>query len=83
MNNNKTPKPGDPEYPVNQPQQLNTPKFNSSGKRSGDEIPPVENLNDQQSETAGVNTVDVSGPDVNLGNERNKNEKQRERIIRR
>lgn len=83
MKNKKTPRPDSTEYPVNEPQKLNTPKFNSTGKKVGDELPPVENMNDQQTVIDTDNAVDVSVPNTNLGNPRDDDEVNRERIIRR
>jgi len=82
MENKKTPKPGSADYPINEPQKLNTPMFNSDGKKPGDEIPPVENMNDQQTVIDTTNSVDLAIPPTNLGNPRDKNEDERERIIR-
>lgn len=83
MENKKTPKPGSPEYPVEETQKLNTPTFNSSGKKAGDELPPVENMNDQQTVIDTDNAIDVTVPHTNLGNPRDQDEDERERIIRR
>ena len=83
MKKNKTPKPGSPEYPLNETQKLNIPKFNSAGKKPGDEIPPVENMNDQQMVIDTTNSVDLEIPSTNLGNSENGNDGARERLIRR
>ena len=87
MENNEldphTPAPGSPDYPVNDPQKLNTPKFNSAGRKAGDEVPPVENMNDQLPEIDTDNAVDMTGPQTDLGNPREEDEDGKERIIER
>jgi hypothetical protein len=83
MTDDKTPKPGDSDYPVNHPQDLNKPKFNSTGMKEGDEQPPVENMNDQQKDTDTDNAVDVDVPETDLANPRDDDEDDQERIIRR
>jgi hypothetical protein len=83
MENNKTPKPGSSDYPVNEPQKLTVPKFNSSGRKTGDEGPPVENMNDELPKIDTDNAVDMNDPQTNLGNKRDDDEAQQERIISR
>ncbi|RZM30294.1 MAG: hypothetical protein EOO88_01385 [Pedobacter sp.] len=83
MKNDDTPAPGSSEYPVNDPQKLNIPKFNSSGRKPGDEMPPVENMNDELPDIDTDNAVDVSGPKTDLGNTRDEDEDEKERIIER
>jgi len=83
MKKDNTPAPGSEEYPVNDPQKLNTPKFNSEGRKTGDEVPPVENMNDELQEIDTDNAVDMTGPETDLGNERDDDEDEKERIIER
>lgn len=84
MENKETPKPGTENYLVNQPEKLNKPKFNSTGKQAGtDDFPPVENLNDQQSERNTKPEDQTPEPKTDLGNSPEEDEKDRERIIRR
>lgn len=84
MSENKTPKPGSPDYPVDQPQDLTQPKFRSDGqKEDTSDLPPVENLNDQQTETKANPANDTSRPRTDLGNDRDEDEEDKERIIRR
>lgn len=83
MKNANTPAPGSKEYPVNDPQKLNKPKFNSSGRSTNDELPPVENMNDELPEIDTENAVDVSQPEPDLGNPRDEDEDEKERIIKR
>lgn len=84
MNEKKTPKPGSPDYPINHPQDLTQPKFRSDGqKEDTSDLPPVENLNDQETETEANATHDTSRPRTNLGNKRDEDEEDKERIIRR
>lgn len=76
MENDKTPKPASEEYDVENPQNLNVPKFNSStDKRESSEKPAVENMNDQEL------VEDNRPPDTDLGNERDDHEDDKERII--
>ena len=76
MTDNKTPNPDSEKYDVEKPQDLNVPKFNSSTDRlTSQGTPATENLNDQE-------PVDQQeGPKTDLGNERDDNEDDRERII--
>ncbi|HKG06260.1 MAG TPA: hypothetical protein VKB19_07380 [Pedobacter sp.] len=83
MRKDKTPTPGSSDYPVNQPQKLNVPKFSSSGRKAGDEVPPVENMNDELTVIDNHNAVDMDQPETNLGNQRDEDEDQQERIISR
>ncbi|MEJ2880480.1 hypothetical protein [Pedobacter sp. GR22-6] len=84
MKNKKTPQPGEEDYPLNQPQNLNIPKFNSSGKKDlTDDLPPVENMNDLQIEKNADHESYDDRPLTDLGNERSDNEEEKERIIRR
>lgn len=83
MKNAKTPKPGSDEYDVENPQELNRPGFHSStDKRASHELPALENLNGQETEESD-NSETVAEPKTNLGNDRDKDEKDKERIIRR
>jgi len=76
MENDKTPKPASEEYDVENPQNLNVPKFNSStDKRESNERPAVENMNDHKP------AEDQRPPDTDLGNERDDDEDEKERII--
>lgn len=76
MENDKAPKPASEEYDVENPQNLNVPKFNSStDKRDSHEKPAVENLDDQKP------AEDQRPPDTDLGNERDDDEDEKERII--
>jgi len=83
MNDQETPKPGSSDYPVNKPQDLTKPKFRSDGQKEGDERPPVENLNDQERETEIDSDETASRPHTDLGNDRDADEADDERIIRR
>ena len=84
MENRETPKPGTEDYPVNHPEKLNQPKFNSVGRKDDkDDFPPVENMNDQQSEDNTKPEDHAPQKDTNLGNPRDDEEDDRERIIRR
>lgn len=84
MKDHETPKPGSPEYPVNRPQDLTQPKFRSDGQNGDtDGLPPVENLNDQERETEIDSAAGSSRPRTDLGNDRDEDEEDRERIIRR
>ena len=76
MENDKSPKPASEEYDVENPQNLNLPKFNSStDKRESHETPAVEHMDGQQS------VEDQRPPDTDLGNERDDDEEEKERII--
>ncbi|MES2457777.1 MAG: hypothetical protein V4594_19620 [Bacteroidota bacterium] len=84
MKNSNTPAPGSEDYDVNQPQDLNKPKYNSTTEKRGSaELPAVENMNDQQQHIDTHQANDTSGPETDLGNDRAENEKEKERIIRR
>jgi len=85
MEQQKTPKPGEENYPVDRPQDLNIPRFNSAtDKQDSSKQPPVENMNDQQKEIINTDHInDTSVPSPDLGNERGSKEDDRERIIRR
>lgn len=83
MSDPKTPKPGTKEYPIDKPQDLNTPEFNSGGRKEGDVEPPVENLNDQLPNHDEKPEHELPDPKTDLGNERDDDEENDERIIRR
>nr|WP_068890324.1 hypothetical protein [Pedobacter panaciterrae] len=82
MKNQKTPKPGSRQYDPRKTEALNTPKYHSSSdRRNSDELPAAENLNDQLQGTADEKIKEQDIPKTDLGNKRNGNEKQREKII--
>lgn len=82
MKNQKTPKPRSSEYQIEKPETLNRPKYRSStDHRSSEDLPAVENLNNQVTKT-GI-TSDQDSPKPDLGNKRADDEDQREKIIRR
>jgi hypothetical protein len=76
-NKNNAPKPDAEEYDVENPQNLNVPKFNSTtDKLEGREGPAVENFNDQ------IPVVShEQPPKADLGNDREDDENEQERII--
>ncbi len=77
MESDKTPKPASEHYDVENPQNLNIPKFNSStDKRESHERPAIENLNDQDQPLH-----DQRPPHTDLGNKRDDDEADEERII--
>lgn len=79
-NQAQTPKPGSEAYNVEKPQDLAIPKFNSStDNRSSHELPATENLNDQPETDADTRANDT--PKTNLGNKRDDDEEEREKII--
>lgn len=83
MNKDKTPQPGSEDYDVEQPQELNIPKFNSSTeKRGSDELPAVENMDGMKKPVQPENRGQKSLPDTNLGNDRDDYEDEKEKIIR-
>ncbi|NQX54515.1 hypothetical protein HQN86_12900 [Pedobacter panaciterrae] len=81
MKNRNTPKPGSAAYNTEKPQHLNVPEYHSSSdRRMSYELPATENLNDQ----ADLHETKVSSPaspKPNLGNPRNKDEDDREKLI--
>jgi len=82
MKNQKTPKPGSKNYDPNNTEALNKPKFHSStDRRSSDELPGVENLNDQPQGNTNEKIKDQKIPKTDLGNKPKGNEKDREKII--
>lgn len=87
MENRKVPKPDSEEYDVDNPQNLNTPKFNSSTeRRNSPELPADENLNDLHENKDNKDPVkDEQGnqelPNTNLGNDREEGEAKDEKII--
>jgi hypothetical protein len=83
MKHKRTPKPGSKEYNVEKTEDLNMPEFHSStDKRDSRELPAIENMNGKEASTGKAKTDPERLPDTNLGNDRSKNEKERERIIR-
>lgn len=79
-NQKKTPKPGSPEYNVEQTQDLNIPQFHSSTDHRGShELPATENLNDEAEKPK--SNAEQSLPKPDLGNERADDEDQREKLI--
>ncbi|MBB2147289.1 hypothetical protein [Pedobacter gandavensis] len=81
MKNQSTPKPGSVDYDAEKPQHLNIPKHHSStDRRDCHELPGIENLNDQADENE-TNISQQDLPKTDLGNPRNKDEHQRERLI--
>ncbi|MES2826806.1 MAG: hypothetical protein V4687_01570 [Bacteroidota bacterium] len=84
MENKATPSPDSENYKVEQTEKLNMPKFNSAtDKRSGGELPAIENMNDQHEKVNPEDADRTNMPAVNLGNDRSDDEKDDERIIRR
>jgi Asp-tRNA(Asn)/Glu-tRNA(Gln) amidotransferase C subunit len=84
MKTDKTPQPGSEGYDVLKTQDLNTPKYNStSDKKASGDLPALENSNDQLGEIDTHNANDTTTPPADLGNKREDDEKERERIIRR
>lgn len=84
MENKITPTPDSEDYNVEKPQDLNKPKFNSAtDKRSGGELPAIENMNDQKENVDPEDSNRANLPNPDLGNDRSDNEKDDERIIRR
>ena len=84
MENKATPTPDSENYNVEKPQDLNIPKFNSAtDKRSGGELPAIENMNDQQEKVEPEDSRRTNLPATDLGNDRSDDEKDDERIIRR
>lgn len=80
MKKTRTPKPGSKEYNVEKTEDLNIPEFHSStDKRYSHELPAIENMNGEEAQ---VQNDPEHLPKTNLGNDRSKNEKDRERIIR-
>ena len=73
--------PGSKEYDVENTQNLNIPEFNSStNRRESSEFPFVENLDQQYTERVDESkTLEI--PETNLGNERDENEDEREKLI--
>lgn len=83
MKKTKTPKPGSKEYNVEKTEDLNTPEFHSStDKRDSHELPAIENMNGEEGQAEKIDNDPVHLPETDLGNDREKNEKDRERIIR-
>lgn len=81
MKNRKTPQPGSKEYDVENTQNLNMPEFNSStDRRESSEWPSVENLDHQYTEKVD-RSENFEIPKTNLGNERDDDEEEKERLI--
>ncbi|SDL81492.1 hypothetical protein SAMN04487898_12579 [Pedobacter sp. ok626] len=84
MKYRETPEPGSKKYNVEKTEDLTTPKYHSStDRRNSNELPAIENLNDQFENTLNETIMDEEVPKTNLGNKRKDDEKQREKIIRR
>ncbi len=88
MKNRKTPKPGSKEYDVENTQNLNMPEFHSStNRRESSELPPVENLDyqyieDEDQYTEGTDrSRNLEMPENRLGNERDDDEDEQEKLI--
>lgn len=87
MENNKTPKPESEDYDVEKPQDLNIPKYNSStDHRTDADLPAVENLNDTEDGIDRQNSNRAfpdhrESPKPDLGNDRDDDEDEREKII--
>ena len=80
MKTRKTPQPGSKEYDVENTQNLNMPEFNSStDRRKSGERPSVENL-DQYAESLD-RSENLEVPETNLGNKRDDDEEQDEKLI--
>ncbi|TDQ11938.1 hypothetical protein [Pedobacter metabolipauper] len=80
-NNKQTPKPESEDYNVEKPQDLNVPRFNSStDKRTDAELPEIENLNDQPTDFE-KERENGDLPNTHLGNKRDEDEDEQERII--
>lgn len=79
----KTAKPGTAAYDPDKPQNLNIPEYNSSSDyRESHELPAIENLNNEQrEENSKKESVKKRPPKPNLGNKRDKDEDQREKIV--
>ena len=84
MENKHTPKPESDEYNVEETQDLNVPKYNSAtDKRTGGELPAIENMNDQDEQVKPEDSNRSNMPDADLGNDRDEDEDDAEKIIRR
>ncbi len=84
MENKPTPTPGSKEYNPEKLENLNTPQFNSSTeKRIGDELPVIENMNDQQERVEPEDANRTNLPESDIGNKRSESEDEEEQIIRR
>ncbi|WP_152620299.1 hypothetical protein [Pedobacter lusitanus] len=82
MKNRETPKPGSKKYDVEKTEDLTTPKYHSStDRRSSHELPATENMNDQPENKSDKKIKDKDVPKTDLGNKRDKDEKQHEKII--
>lgn len=81
MKTRKTPQPGSKEYDVENTQNLNMPEFNSStDRRESGEWPSVENLDHQYTEKV-ERPENFEVPETNLGNERDDDEEEKEKLI--
>ena len=81
MENKKTPQPGSAEYDVNKTEELNTPKYNStSERRESHELPAVEHFDEHPVQDLDSETVQNT-PNPDLGNKREGDEEDREKII--
>ena len=77
------------EYDVNHPENLNTPKFNSTSEhRDTNELPGVENLNlenapNEAQKPENDSSLRGTAPKTDLGNgQRDDDENEKEKIIR-
>ncbi len=87
---NASPKPGSAEYPIEKPQDLQRPEFNStSEQRSSEELPAVEHieeesgLDEKEKNASRMEQQKKMPAKSDLGNDRDEEEAERERIIRR
>ncbi|ACU04606.1 MULTISPECIES: hypothetical protein [Pedobacter] len=77
MKNHGTPKPGSKQYDVEKTENLTKPKYHSStDRRSSQELPATENLNDQPENNSDEKIKDTDVPKTNLGNKRDGDEKK-------
>ncbi|RZK79256.1 MAG: hypothetical protein EOO92_09655 [Pedobacter sp.] len=82
MENKHTPSPDSEEYNVEKPQDLNAPEYTSaSDKRESDELPAIENMNDEDEKVQPEDSNRSNMPKTDLGNE--EDDADSERIIRR
>jgi len=83
MKKHATPKPGTKNYDVEKTGDLNIPKYHSSSDhRHSNELPSIENLNNQPETKTDKAINDQDIPKTDLGNKPKANEKEREKIIK-
>lgn len=82
MKKQETSKPGSKDYDPSKTEALTTPKFHSStDRRASHELPATENLNDQPQAKGEEKIKEQAAPKTDLGNKRDPDEKQQEKII--